>query len=195
VAGTIAALVASGEPVLVVCADARWRRRHWAGRLGGFALCSWLALERDPGLAARHAHVVALDPPAHAGQDALLRAAAGTVHLAWGEDEARFALAAAEHAFTLRAPAATLFGALRDGTGLASAIDQIGDPALAGRALRVLAEVELVAVDPAARTAALITAGRTDLERSPTHRAAAARLAIARARLGAAPRAARAAAA
>ncbi|MEA2290947.1 MAG: single-stranded-DNA-specific exonuclease, partial [Solirubrobacteraceae bacterium] len=63
-AGVIAALVASGEPVLVVCADARARRRHLDGRLGGFALCSWTALERDPALAAGAAHVVALDPPA-----------------------------------------------------------------------------------------------------------------------------------
>ena len=34
VAGTLAALVASGEPLLVACADARRRRGHLAGRLG-----------------------------------------------------------------------------------------------------------------------------------------------------------------
>ncbi len=39
-AGVVAALVATGEPVLVVCADARARRRHLAGRLGGFGLAS-----------------------------------------------------------------------------------------------------------------------------------------------------------
>ncbi|MGZ6642246.1 MAG: single-stranded-DNA-specific exonuclease RecJ, partial [Solirubrobacteraceae bacterium] len=60
VAGTIGALVASGEPVLVVCADARRRAQHLTGRLGGFALASWDAVERDPALVARHAHVVAL---------------------------------------------------------------------------------------------------------------------------------------
>src|SRR5204863_475209 len=50
VAGTVAAMVASGEPVLVVAADARIRRRQLAGLLGGFALCSWRALERAPSL-------------------------------------------------------------------------------------------------------------------------------------------------
>ncbi|MGZ6706767.1 MAG: single-stranded-DNA-specific exonuclease RecJ, partial [Solirubrobacteraceae bacterium] len=44
VAGTIGALVASGEPVLVVCADARRRAQHLTGRLGGFALASWDAV-------------------------------------------------------------------------------------------------------------------------------------------------------
>ena len=50
VAGTLAALVASGEPVLVACADARRRRGHLEGRLGGFAVAAWHALERDPAL-------------------------------------------------------------------------------------------------------------------------------------------------
>src|SRR5262249_3373160 len=62
-AGAIAALGASGEPVLVACADARRRRTHLDGRLGGFALAAWSAIERDPRLLDRFAHVVALDPP------------------------------------------------------------------------------------------------------------------------------------
>ena len=37
--------------------------RGLAERTGGFALCSWAALEADPELAARYRHVVALDPP------------------------------------------------------------------------------------------------------------------------------------
>ena len=52
IAGTIHALVASGEPVLVVAAHAGLRAKHLAGRLGGFALTSHAALERDPALAA-----------------------------------------------------------------------------------------------------------------------------------------------
>src|SRR5205085_1731563 len=40
IAGTVTAVVASGERVLVVAADARARRAHLAGRPGGFALCA-----------------------------------------------------------------------------------------------------------------------------------------------------------
>ncbi|MEA2255097.1 MAG: single-stranded-DNA-specific exonuclease, partial [Solirubrobacteraceae bacterium] len=61
VAGTLAALVASGEPVLVACADARRRRAHLEDRVGGFALAAWTALERASGLVAAYAHVVAQD--------------------------------------------------------------------------------------------------------------------------------------
>ena len=64
VAGTIAALVAAGEPVLVVCADARRRAQHWPGASAASRWRRWDALERDPALAGRFAHVVALDPPA-----------------------------------------------------------------------------------------------------------------------------------
>ena len=51
IAGTIGALVASGEPVLVVAADAILRARHLEPILGGFELCSHDALERHPELA------------------------------------------------------------------------------------------------------------------------------------------------
>jgi single-stranded-DNA-specific exonuclease len=179
-AGVIAALVASGDPVLVVCADARARRRHLSGRLGGFALCSWAALERDPGLVAGHAHVVALDPPLGAGSLALVEGAGAAVHLVWGEPEAAFALRVAEAVLDLRAPAATLYRALRDGRALADAVGATGPPAVAGRALRVLAELGLVEVDRAAVTVRVPPARRTELERSPAFRAAAARLAALR---------------
>jgi single-stranded-DNA-specific exonuclease len=179
-AGVIAALVASGDPVLVVCADARARRRHLSGRLGGFALCSWAALERDPGLVAGHAHVVALDPPLGAGSLALVEGAGAAVHLVWGEPEAAFALRVAEAVLDLRAPAATLYRALRVGRALADALAATGPPAVAGRALRVLAELGLVEVDRAAMTVRVPPARRTELERSPAFRAAAARLAALR---------------
>ncbi len=108
-AGVIAALVASGERVLVVCADARRRRAHLDGRLGGFALCSWLALERDPALAAGVDHLVALDPPAAVEQAALARAVPGAVvHLAWSAPEVDFARAVLLRDCELRAPAAAL---------------------------------------------------------------------------------------
>jgi single-stranded-DNA-specific exonuclease len=179
-AGVIAALAASGEPVLVVCADARARRRHLAGRLGGVAVCSWAALERDPSVTAGYAHVVALDPPlpldAAAATAAALGGAHGAmVHLAWGDGEARFALAVLEATGALRAPAGALYRALRGGTALPAALAATGPPAVAGRALRVLCELGLVTVDGVRRTAEVPPAARTDLERSPAFRAAAAR--------------------
>jgi single-stranded-DNA-specific exonuclease len=186
-AGVIAALAASGEPVLVACADARARRRHLAGRLGGVALCSWAALERDPGIAAGYAHVVALDPPLPLESAAATAAALGgahgaMVHLAWGDGEARFALAVLEATCALRAPAGVLYRALREGTDLRGALAATGPPAVAGRALRVLRELGLVAVDPASATVEVPPAVRTDLERSPAFRAAAARLEAGRGR-------------
>src|SRR5205085_3342032 len=81
IAGTIADLVCSGEPVLVVAADARLRARHLQPILGGFELCSHEALRRDPSLAGPLVHVVAIDPPA--GAPAELRAYGRFVHLAW----------------------------------------------------------------------------------------------------------------
>src|SRR5215212_9808855 len=63
IAGVLADLVASGEPVLAVAAHAPHRARALRDRAGGFAVCSWHAIEDDPSLAAPFAHVVAIDPP------------------------------------------------------------------------------------------------------------------------------------
>ncbi len=68
IAATIAGLVAAGEPVLVLAADAAARERHLRERLGGFALCSYAALVRNPGVADATAHVVLLDPPVSRGR-------------------------------------------------------------------------------------------------------------------------------
>jgi single-stranded-DNA-specific exonuclease len=184
-AGIIAGLVASGESVLVVCADARSRMRHLSGRLGGFALCSWTALERDPRLADGRAHIVALDPPSGPGQAELAGAGGATVHLVWGEPEIRYTLAVLERTASLRAPAAALYRALRDGAPLADAIATAGAPAVAGRALRVLVELGLVNVDRATLTVSVPPAERTDLALAPTMRHEAGRLEAARAYLGA----------
>jgi single-stranded-DNA-specific exonuclease len=178
VAGTLAALVASGEPVLVACADAHRRRAHLEDRAGGFALAAWSALERDPELLAPYAHVVALDPPASASQEALLDARAT---LAWGPDEAAYALRAHEAGYDVRPVAAGVFRALRDGATLAAAVAGAPSPAAAGRALRVLCELGIARVD--AQTARVLDAPRTELDRSAAFRAYATRLAEGRARL------------
>jgi single-stranded-DNA-specific exonuclease len=167
IAGVLGALVASGEPVLVVAADATARARHLEGRLGGFALASWAALERDPALAAPYAHAVALDPPP--GGEGLELPDGVRLHLAWGEAELRYA-------FELRTPCAGLFRALRADPALEPAV--AAAPHAAGRALRVLLDVGLVEVDEQAAHARIASSQRTDLARSGTFQAAERRLAV-----------------
>ncbi|HEX6391510.1 MAG TPA: single-stranded-DNA-specific exonuclease RecJ [Solirubrobacteraceae bacterium] len=171
-AGVIAALVATGEPVLVLVADVAARHDALAQRVGGFALASWRALER--GLDVGATHVVALDPPPH---ESLLSAA--TV-LAWGDSELQFSLNVHEHLHALREPLAAAYRALRDGDGalarLPSHSGKPMHPVLAARVLRVLDELGLVEFD-GERAPVVAGAARRDLHDSATFRAAEARLA------------------
>jgi single-stranded-DNA-specific exonuclease len=182
IAGCLGALVASGEPVLVVCADVRRRARALAGRFGGFALCSYAALEHRPEIADPYPHVFALDPPAHAHHERLLASGPpGThAHLGYGQPELRFARSVHEHEYGQRELLATLYRALRDRGGAAGGeleallrgdAERPRSAAAAGRGLRVLAELGLVTVDLAGRSVAVTAAGRTSLERSPAFRA------------------------
>ena len=93
IAGLLGDLVAAGAPVLAVAAHAPQRAAALRDRVGGFALTSWPALAADPQLAAAYAHVVVVDPPAHAELRALAEALPGTgwTHLAWGADERELA--------------------------------------------------------------------------------------------------------
>ncbi|MGI9097888.1 MAG: hypothetical protein ACR2H2_05250 [Solirubrobacteraceae bacterium] len=175
IAGTIGALVRSGEPVLVVAADARLRLRHLQPILGGFSLCSHEALERDPSLAAPDAHVVLLDPPAGP-----LRTHGRLTHLTWGEPELRFAEQIHEREYALRASLTATYRALRAaGEAAGEELERLlrGDakaprPAgLAGRVLRVLAELQLVSLDLEGRALTVPPAERTALEGSPAFRA------------------------
>jgi single-stranded-DNA-specific exonuclease len=174
-AGTIAALVHTGEPVLVVCADAVVRQRQMAGRLGGYAICSWDALERMPDLADAYTHVVAMDPPLHPDHEGLLLAGDPDrlAHLAWGDPELRFGRDVLERDLALRPSLVAAYRALRDGSGLAEAL---GDRpvAPAGRVLSVLVELGLVELGPDGDLA-VPPAQHTDLERSAAFRAAAQR--------------------
>jgi single-stranded-DNA-specific exonuclease len=175
IAGTIGALVASGEPVLVVAADAALRLRHLQPIVGGFTLCSHDALERDPALAAADAHVVMLDPPAGP-----LRTYGRVTHLAWGRPELRFAEQIHEREYALRASLTATYRALRAaGDAAGEELETLlrGDAktprpaALAGRVLRVLAELQLVSLDPVGRALTVPSAERTALERSAAFRA------------------------
>ncbi|HEY5143520.1 MAG TPA: DHHA1 domain-containing protein, partial [Solirubrobacteraceae bacterium] len=183
IAATVTALVWSGEPVLVVAACEERRARGLRGRLGGFALCSWAALVREPALADGFAHLVVLDPPSCAAEQQLLDGGQGgwTAHLAWGEAELRFTHDVLQHDHELRAGLAALYRALRDGAGapledlLRGEAATAPTPARAGRLLRVLLELGLVELDRGAGTVAVPRAERTELEGSAAFRAYAAR--------------------
>jgi single-stranded-DNA-specific exonuclease len=181
--GLLADLVAAGEPVLAIVAHAPHRARTLEGRIGGFAICSWAALDDDPALAASFAHLVAVDPPADPRLLALLKRPSGTArgHLAWGEPELRFARRIHHWDFALREPLTTLYRALRgrgevSGEALEAALRGAGpqprSAALAGRLVRVLSELELAVLDREGQALRLIESPQpTALERSPAFRA------------------------
>jgi single-stranded-DNA-specific exonuclease len=180
-AGTIGALVFTGESVLVVCADAPARARQLTGRLGGYAICSWDALERDPALADGYHHLVALDPPMHPDQEALLLSGdcAQMAHLAWGEPELRYCRDVLDRDLALRPSLAGTYRALRGGAGLDTALGARGGRGeiAAGRLLAVLLELGLVELGDEQEPDHVIVppVQHTDLARSPAFRAAAAR--------------------
>jgi len=183
IAGLLADLVAAGEPVLAIVAHAPHRARTLERRIGGFAMCSWAALEDDPELAAPFAHLVAVDPPADPRLLAVLERPSGAArgHLAWGEAELRFARRIHQWDFALREPLTTLYRALRGrgevgGEALEAALRGEGpqprSAALAGRLVRVLSELDLAALDREGQALRLIESPqRTTLEHSPAFRA------------------------
>jgi len=206
-ASVLGALVAGGEPVLVVCADADLRLGQMAGRVGGFDLCSYTDLLRGRVLSADFAHVALLDPPAFALAHDVAHAGDpnGHVHLLWGELETAFAARVHERDHDLRPALADLYRRLRDTPdvnreGGARPQDHLAEllagpplgpgqgsrcPAeLAGRLLRVMSELALADVDLTAGRIELRASSRVDLERSPTFRVCADRLREGRRRLG-----------
>jgi single-stranded-DNA-specific exonuclease len=178
IAATITELVATTEPVLVVSAAPFERAQHLSGRLGGFDLCSYQALERDHAISAAYTHVVLLDPPS--SEDQLARARAGRsaafYHLAWGEPELRFALHIHGRELQLRDSLADCYRALRDGGGAAG--EELEEALrgraarsaeLAGRMLRVLTELGLVVLDRERSAVRLNGTGRVALDQSPAY--------------------------
>ncbi|HEX3832198.1 MAG TPA: single-stranded-DNA-specific exonuclease RecJ [Solirubrobacteraceae bacterium] len=171
--------LATGVAVLAVCADVPRRLEGLRARVGGFVLSSYGELERQPARAAGFGRLVALDPPADAASTALLQAGAGVTLLAWGPAELRFAEQMHELEYGLRTSLVAFYRALRDrkratGEELERLLRGDGSHArsarLAGRLIRVLAELELVSLDR--ELPALAIAGRapTALERSPSFR-------------------------
>lgn len=181
VAALVTQLLATGEPLLVAVADAPARRRHLSARLGGFALASHDALERDPGLAARFIHLVALDPPTSRAAQLRLTAAAGDLggqrlYLAWGAAELRFAADKHQHEYGLRDSLAACYRALRDrggavGRELETVLrEEAPSPEGGGRLLRILTEVGLVILDRERMAVTVAQQRRVTLEQSPAYR-------------------------
>jgi single-stranded-DNA-specific exonuclease len=171
--------------VLAVCADVPRRLGGLSSRIGGFSLTSYHALDRDPACAGRFEQIVALDPPAWPEAASLLDRGFGFTHSAWGEPELRFAQQMHELEYGLRASLAALYRGLKARwrvTGeelerLLRGEGQHGRPArLAGRLIRVLAELELVSLDRDLPALAIAGTAPTALERSPAFRVYAQRL-------------------
>ncbi len=171
--------IAAGGQVLAVCADAPRRLTGLRARIGGFALVSYCALVRDPGLGERFGHVVALDPPTCAADRDALAVGRGFTHLAWGEAELRFAQQMHELEYGLRASLVAFYRSLKlRGRVAGEELEHLlrGDgphprPArLAGRLIKVLAELELVSLDRDLPALAIVGAAPTALERSPAYR-------------------------
>ncbi len=153
---------------------------------GPMPVTSWGALAAHPALAEGFGHLVALDPPPGGIADPLLHSAP-RAHLAWGPAEAEFALSASRAELDLRPQLAEVYRALRELPPDASAGEL--EAALRGsaryprnaracaRLARVLTELNLIELDTHARTCRVLDAARSELERSPTYRAAADELA------------------
>jgi single-stranded-DNA-specific exonuclease len=128
---------------------------------------------------ARYDQLVVLDPPACAGDAALLTSGPGFAHWAWGQAELRFAQQIHEYEYGLRASLISLYRALAareraSGEELEFLLrgdGPHGRPArLAGRLIRVLVELDLVSLDRDLPALAIAGRVRTALEHSPSFR-------------------------
>ncbi|MGI8750041.1 MAG: DHHA1 domain-containing protein, partial [Thermoleophilaceae bacterium] len=200
-AGVAGDLLTSGGEVLLVVADAARRRAGLESSIAGMAprglaVTTWSALGANPGLAEPFTHLLAVDPPPVQAGVERLRAAPGegTAHLAWGPAETAFALGYWRLQLGVRAELTALWRSLAkqgglDGPELDAALGGPGshprEGALAGRLLRVLAEIGLLEVDVGSREVLVASRKRTSLEHSLAYRAYAGRLAAAERYLGA----------
>ncbi len=170
---------ATGSPVLAVCADVPRRLPGLSARVGGFTIASYAELAGRPGATERFGQLVALDPPASPEHQALLHAGEGCAQLAWGPAELRFAEQMHELEYGLRASLVAFYRALRErqratGQELERLLRGEGphgrSAQLAGRLIRVLAELELVSLDRDLPALAIAGTAPTALDRSPSFR-------------------------
>jgi single-stranded-DNA-specific exonuclease len=217
VGAAVAELLSAGEPVLAVCADSSRRTRladlaRFADAdpparcegCGGIAvdalrqpaLTDYAALERAPEIVGEFAHVVLVDPPSSARQEALAgrpldgwsgaAGGPGFLHLAWEESGVAAALAALEERMARRGALIGVFRELREvgeasGEELQTALRGTGprprSPEAAARCFRVLDELGLVQGVPEGGrgTVGVVSSEGTELERSAAFRAYGAR--------------------
>ncbi len=95
----------------MICADTPRRLNGLTDRRGGFALIGHQSLADEPELVTAFEHVVVLDPPATAEQEAITKLGVGYTYLAWGEPELRFAQQMHELEYGLRASLVAFTGA------------------------------------------------------------------------------------
>ncbi len=171
--------VAGDEPVLAICADVARRLDGLRARVGGFTLAGYGQLEAEPDRVRAFPHVVALDPPAGEAAARALVAGSGVTQLAWGDPELRFAEQMHELEYGLRTSLVAFYRALRTRERVAGEeLEQLlrGDgphgrsAQLAGRLVRVLAELELVSLDRDLLALAIAGRAPTALDRSPSFR-------------------------
>jgi single-stranded-DNA-specific exonuclease len=162
-----------------VCADVPRRLAGLKARAGGFTLTSHAALAARPELLDGFDQIVVLDPPCSHEAQSILLTGPGYTHLAWGEAELRFSEQMHGREFALRTSLAALYRSLRlrqrvSGEELEHLLRGDGphprSPALAGRLIRVLAELELVSLDRDLPALRLLDAAATKLERSEAYR-------------------------
>jgi single-stranded-DNA-specific exonuclease len=202
-AGVAGDLLTSGESVAVVVADVARRRAGLERLVAGIAsaassdamprlpVVSWEAVGADPALAAGLEHLLLLDPPPIAAGLDLFGATGSSplVHLAWNEADRAFTLACWRERLDLRPALVDLWRALErdgvlEGPMLEAALRGAGPyprgSVHCGRLVRVLGELGLAEWQASAGGGRLtcLNGERTDLDRSPAHRAYAARLAV-----------------
>jgi single-stranded-DNA-specific exonuclease len=198
-------LLAAGESVLAVCADARRRadglRVLVAGLALGdaaFAAIGWPDLIADPGHAGGFRHVVLVDPPpvSELLEVAARAPASGGVYLGWRPAETAFAQTILDSELDLRPQLESLYRLLRESDAQGASGESleailIGDGRyprpgrVAARLIRVLTQLQLATYDRAERTLRIEPdAPTTSLDRSTVFNAYNERLAQGRAYLG-----------
>jgi single-stranded-DNA-specific exonuclease len=150
---------------------------------GGFALIDYATLERcGEGVAAHFEHVVLVDPPCSELAERRAGLGEGFLHAVWTDAERAFSLAVHDEQFASRKVVAAVFRRLREagGAGGAALREALGGggahrlaPEAAARCFRVLAELNLVAGEPAGGAGAVgvVSSEGTELERSAAFRA------------------------
>jgi single-stranded-DNA-specific exonuclease len=198
-------LLAAGESVVAVCADARRRASGLGDLVAGLALAdapfaaiSWPDLTADPSRAAGFRHIVLIDPPpaAELVEVAARAPVSGGVYLGWGPAETKFAQTVLEAELDLRPQLTSLYRLLREsdaqgasGESLEAILNGGGryprPGRVAARLIRVLTQLQLANYDRTARALRIEPdPAKTTLDRSTAFMAYSERLAQARAYLG-----------